>query len=343
LEYANIPREKTVSGIDIYHPQYLEFPKNIFKTSTGRRYYCAVNQVIKKKTAGFNPDVIHAHMCYPDGYSAFKLSKKLQIPYIITVRGTDLLTMKRFKQVKRIMIEILLNASKVIFPSYRIANQFTYICPINKYEVIPNGIEIDEFEDLNFPFSKIVGEKVIIVSVSTLYKDKGIDINIHAIRALVNIHKDLHYIVVGDGEERQNLENLVDELQLRDYVTFVGKVDHKKALEYIKFCDIFSLPSWNETFGIVYLEAMYLKKPIVGTFEDGIDGSAKDKVHGFFAHRQNVSEVKDALHKLVVSPALRFQMGLNGYNEVIQNYTWLKHAEKMSRVYEEVKNEYEGI
>jgi glycosyltransferase involved in cell wall biosynthesis len=280
-------------------------------------------------------------MCYPDGYAALRLSSRWRVPFIITVRGSDLLTIKNFPQVKKKYDEILTKSSKVILPSFRIAEQFSdfYLDTLDaKIEVIPNGIEPSEFSDLKaveFPYLK--GKKVI-VSVSNLYKDKGIDINLRALSVLVKQHKDIHYLIIGDGQERANLVKLMTDLKLEEYVTFVGRVNHHSALEYIKSCDIFSLPGWNETFGLVYLEAMYLKKPIVATFNDGIDGTAIDGIHGFLTHKQNVNEVVNALNKLLCSEKLRTEMGTQGFQQVFSRYTWEKHAEKISKIYQEIKN-----
>lgn len=336
---SNLPTHRKLKGVEVYHPHYLEIPKNILKRTAGYRYYYGINKMISKNQNIFKPDIIHAHMCFPDGYAAMKLSKKFQIPYIITVRGTDLLNIKKFKRVKRIMLEILSKANRVIFPSIRIANQFQEYYSEDK-DIIPNGIDVNDFENLNSLIFPELSNKRIIVSVSTLNRDKGIAINIKAMAELIKIYDDIHYIIVGDGAEKNNLIDLVKNLKLGAHITFAGKVDHKTALEYIALCNIFSLPGWNETFGLVYLEAMYLKKPIVATFNDGIDGAAKDGTHGFFAHAQNVKEVTNALHKLLSSSELTVKMGLNGHDEVLRNYTWSKHAEKISKVYQQVRNEY---
>ncbi|MEO9023062.1 MAG: glycosyltransferase [Ginsengibacter sp.] len=336
---SKLPSHLILNGIEIYHPHYFEIPKNILKRTAGYRYYYGINKMVSKKQNTFKPDIIHAHMCFPDGYAAMKFSEKFRMPYIITVRGTDLLTIRKFKSVKPIMLEILFKASRVIFPSNRIANQFQEYYSKANISVIPNGIDVNDFDNLNPLIFPELAHKKIIVSVSTLNKDKGIEINIKALAELVKIHDDIHYIIVGDGVERNNLNHLVEELNLSSYITFAGKVDHKKALEYIAFCNVFSLPGWNETFGLVYLEAMYLKKPIVATFNDGIDGAAKDGVHGFFAHARNIKEVTDALHKLLSSSELRTEMGLRGHEEVIKGYTWQKHAEEISKVYQQVRNE----
>jgi glycosyltransferase involved in cell wall biosynthesis len=278
-------------------------------------------------------------MCYPDGYTAMRMSKQYKIPYVVTVRGTDLLTLKSYPGVRGYLFETLKKATRVIVPSERIKSQLGNFFPQIRSIVIPNGIDVGEFEHLNsIQMSGLEGKK-IIVSVCNLNKDKGIEINVRAVAEIIKTRQDFHYIIVGDGAEGENLRSIVNELQLNSFVTFVGKQSHVKALEYINKSDVFSLPSWNETFGLVYLEAMYLKKPIVATFNDGIDGVALDGVHGYFAHKQNVPEVAEALKRLLSSEQLRIEMGSKGHEEVIKNYTWQKIAEKIAKIYQEVINE----
>jgi glycosyltransferase involved in cell wall biosynthesis len=268
-----------------------------------------------------------------------RISKQYKIPYVVTVRGTDLLTLKSYPRVRSYLFETLKKATRVIVPSERIKSQLGNFFPQIRSIVIPNGIDIGEFEYLNsIQMSDLEGKK-IIVSVCNLNKDKGIEINVRAVAEVIKTRQDFHYIIVGDGAEGENLRSIVNELRLNSFVTFVGKQSHVKALEYINKSDVFSLPSWNETFGLVYLEAMYLKKPIVATFNDGIDGAALDGVHGYFAHKQNVPEVAEALKRLLSSEQLRIEMGSKGHEEVLKNYTWQKIAEKISKIYQEVINE----
>lgn len=331
-------KNRSIAGIKVMHPQFIEFPRNISKHTAWKRYLKAIAKLISDGKVSFKPNIIHAHMCYPDGVAAKYIANKMRIPFVVTIRGTDLITMENFPSIRSMMLKTLSEANKVIFPSLRISNQFhnLYKYSQSNTEIVPNGINVDDFDFDPPTVPDHLKGHTIIVSVCNLDKNKGVDINLMALSLVLKKNDNIHYIIVGDGKERNDLEIKVDNLNIRKYVTFVGRLSHKEALKYISICDIFSLPAWRETFGLVYLEAMFLKKPIIATFDDGIDGSAKDQVHGFFAHRENVNEVANAILKLVENPILRKEMGERGHLEVTNNYTWECHAAKINRIYTEL-------
>lgn len=79
----------------------------------------------------------------------------------------------------------------------------------------------------------------------------------------------LRYVIVGDGPERESLERLARALRIADSILFTGYKPHSEVWSYFADCDIFVFPSWNEAFGIVYIEALGLGKPVFGCAGEG--------------------------------------------------------------------------
>jgi glycosyltransferase involved in cell wall biosynthesis len=92
---------------------------------------------------------------------------------------------------------------------------------------------------------------------------KGIDYNIKAIQALSKKYPFLNYKIVGDGVEKDRLARLANDLKMNEHIEFLGRKTHQEVMKYMAECDIFSLPSWNEAFGVVYIEAMAHGKPVI--------------------------------------------------------------------------------
>ena len=99
----------------------------------------------------------------------------------------------------------------------------------------------------------------------------SLDFNLRAFSQLVKEFSNLYYIVVENGPMRKELERLANDLGLERYVGFVGQQSYSKTMEYMASCDIFSLPSWQEGFGVVYLEAIAHGKPVIGCRGEGIE------------------------------------------------------------------------
>ena len=104
----------------------------------------------------------------------------------------------------------------------------------------------------------------VILSVSYLITRKAIDFNLRAIAQLKYKYPNLKYLIIGDGPEKNHLKSLSKNLGINQMVEFLGQLSNKKVMEYMAETDIFSLPSWDEAFGVVYIEAMAQGKPVIG-------------------------------------------------------------------------------
>lgn len=124
------------------------------------------------------------------------------------------------------------------------------------YIVIPNIIDTNEIKQKMEEDSdiKVDNKKINIVSVGRLCHQKGYDIMLPIIKELTSIRKDFHLYLIGDGEDRQALEKLTSDLEIEDYVTFLG--NQKNPFKYMKNMDLFYLSSRYEGQGMVILEAM---------------------------------------------------------------------------------------
>ena len=103
-------------------------------------------------------------------------------------------------------------------------------------------------------------------------------------------------------------------------------------------CDIFILPSYDEAFGVVYLEAMSFKKPVIGTEGEGIEDIIKDGENGLLVKPRDVASIVEKLELLIRSPKLRNELGIKGFNS-IKNLTWENNAREMIKIYERLISE----
>lgn len=132
-----------------------------------------------------------------------------------------------------------------------------------EYIVIPNYIDTKEIKNkLKESVDVIKNKKDInIVTVGRLCHQKGIDIMLNNIKCIIDKRKDMHLYIIGDGPEKENLEDLVKKLKIKEYVTFLG--NQNNPFKYLKEMDIFYLSSRYEGQGMVILEAMSVGLDIV--------------------------------------------------------------------------------
>lgn len=176
----------------------------------------------------------------------------------------------------------------------------------------------------------IGGDDVVILSVSRLLIDKGIDDVIKAISQLeAATLKRIKYLVVGEGDDAQKLKQIVSDLQLDESVFFVGGVIHEKLISYYDVCDFFALPSRTgvvESFGRVFVEAAARKKTSIGVKDGGMKDIIEDGRNGFLVEKGDVVEIRKKIEFFACKEELMKKMGMNAFVKAEQYYTSRKVA-----------------
>lgn len=339
-KYSMIPEFTNWDGVQVWYPRYLTFPKALFFASSGKRMYWGIKNLVKKLYRDFKFDLIHAHVTLPDGYTAMELAQDLDIPFVVTIHGADLyITIKKNTGCLYALKQVFKRADRIILVSNELKKILSnYFEVSDKLLVIGNGIPINKIYTCkdNIDPSNNKNKGFMLLSVSCLIERKGIDYNLRALSKLINKYPELRYIIVGDGIEKDKLRELAKELGVYERVEFTGMLSHDDVLKYMKEADIFSLPSWNEAFGVVYIEAMACGKPVIGCEGEGLKDFVRNFETGLLVKPKDVDSLAEAMDFLLTNPDKAKEIGERGRKLVLDNYTWEKNAEKTIRVYQEV-------
>lgn len=260
---------------------------------------------IKKKIKTlFAPDVVIAHM--PSGLI---FANKLGVSFCAGVHASDIevLTNPIYKIYFKTELEkAYKNAKCIACRSYTLKDKFLKLYPQyeNKTFVAPSGVDEEKIIKREWQEK----EKIKVLTCGQFIKRKNIDKVIKACERFYNIE----LTVIGSG--KQKLEKISDK------PIFLGQIPHEKVLEKMRESDIFILPSKNETFGMVYLEAMASGCITVCSKNDGIDGIIRDGVNGFLC--EDIEETLDRILSLEDK-----NMILKNSYETIMNFTSQKAGE----------------
>lgn len=159
-----------------------------------------------------------------------------------------------------------------------------------------------------------------VLSITRLHPDepKGIDLVLRALPAL----PQLHYTVIGSGDALPRLRALASQLGVADRVQFLGTVSDAEKAQYLRCCDIFALPSSNEGFGIVYLEAQRERaSPPLAVRVGGAPEAVTDEVTGLTV-APSAAAVQEGLARLAQDPALRLRLGTAGPSAVAGQFCY---------------------
>ena len=336
--YARIPLRTVRDGIEVYHPRYITFPRAYFFEYSGWFYYLGIRRTIKKIHWAFHFDIIHAHVALPDGYGALLANRTYKKPLVVTIHGLDMATtIHRNDKCEQCILEVFDAANKVVCVSSKLRKQCLGVYDDEaKFEVVSNGISPDKIVEAPGHLREKYEGKKVLLTVGWLYKLKGHDYVIRALPEIIEGVPELVYLIVGSGPEEDRLRQLVDQLGLSGYVEFCGRKDHETVMEYMSICDLFVMPSWEEGFGIVYLEAMAHGKPVIACRGQGIEDAIVDGKTGLLVKPEDLESLKEAMIKLLSDRSLAENMGRKGRQVVLSNFTWEKSTQKLLEVYEEV-------
>jgi glycosyltransferase involved in cell wall biosynthesis len=209
--------------------------------------------------------------------------------------------------------------------------------PARRLALIENGIDTVEFsrrlnaEEARKPFGVPSG-RLLLGAVGRLSAEKGFDLLIRAVGQLVRGGLDVGLLIAGEGDERANLERLVEELGLRDRVRLLGYCTDTRAL--YQALDVYVLSSLREGLPNVLLEAMALEVPVVATRIAGVPRVVEDGVSGVLVEPGDVEGLAAAVEWLAASAELRAGMARVGRGTIEQRYSFARRMEKIRALYD---------
>lgn len=287
-------------------------------------------------------DLVHAHTLFSDGGTAYLLKKKYGINYIVSVRNTDINTFYKYALHQRPFIhKVLQNASAVVFISHVYKQKTLQLLPDNlvnsieeKSYVIPNGID-NQWLEINKRSKKISGPQINLVFAGSLDKNKNLHTVLRVMKESLKTNEKFFLNVAGDGPLKDKLIDFTNRSGFKNKVHFHGNVSLKNLIKLMDESDIFILPSYKETFGISYIEAMARGLPIIYTRDEGVDGYFKEGYVGFSTNPNSVDEIKKNINKIIENYE---QMSMNAISES-KKFNWKEISNIYLRLYRKIINE----
>lgn len=270
---------------------------------------------MQKVINNFNTEIIHSHLARAT-YLCGRISNSLNIP--LTVKTHNYIDLKYYKNVD------------VFIPTTEDQKQYLINQGVdeNKIEVIPNFSKISPVEEINYSQA---GDKLEIYSIGRMVKKKGFDNLLRAFSTVVKSGYEARLEIAGDGPERKVLMELVEELDLGNHVKLPGWIDDVSNFAENK--DVFVLPSLDEPFGIVVLEAMAMGKPIISTRTQGPREILDEQAACFVAINVE-EELADAMKKFIDDKEYRLKLADNSLKRFKKKYSLEVVAPKILDLYQ---------
>lgn len=327
-----------VENYEIFHTQsYNDLDRILF----GRKSLKIYNDLLKQSFDLRSIDLVHAHTLFSNGIIAYFLNLRHRVDYVVTVRNTDIeMFFSKMKWLKGIGEKILLNAKAIVFvtPNLKIKtmkkiDENIRLTIQNKSYILPNGI--DSFWLTNGSDNVISGDKLNIIQVGWIKPNKNQLNSLKAILLMKNEGWKPRLVIAGGIEYKKDekyykkLKNFVKKNQLEDEVKFSGQLNKEQlAKEYSK-ANVFLLPSYKETFGLVYIEALSQALPIVYSKDTGVDGFFnKEKV----GSSVNPKDPRSIYHGLI-NCIENLNLYSNNTKSYIKQFEWGIITKKIEEIY----------
>ena len=320
-------------NVHVYFPKYVNFPLFYFY---GRDFWVylekmAILELIQKEKIKF--DLIHAHFTWPSGAVAIELKKEFKVPVVIT-EHTHITLYRELKRKNKQYLrtwelcDAIIRVNKKDIPLFINAG----VSP-NKIFHIVNGYNPHKFKPILMDEARgrlsLEKERKIILNISRLYEEKGQKYLIDAMKIITEKRKDVLCFIGSSGPLKGKLQKKIDELKLQNCVKLIGFVPDELLPIWMNACDVFVLPSFHESFGIVQIEAMACGKPVVATYNGGSEEIITSEELGYLVEPANPKELEE---KILI--ALDKEWDSKKIRKYAEQFTWENIVREIIKVYE---------
>jgi glycosyltransferase involved in cell wall biosynthesis len=351
-DFPGAPGHEVVDGVEIFRIDSYKNPSPDFAT-----WVYLMNVNMQKEAAsivrglGDSIDVFHAHD-WLVATAGIGLKHVFRKPLFATMHSTEIGRRNGIHADYERMIHeteawLTYEAWKVICCSdYMVSHvRWAFGLPPDKQIMIPNGVNTEPYEGIDrhslaqFRSKFALPEEKIVLFVGRLVYEKGVHVLINAVQKVLD-KMNAKFIVVGNGYMKEQLSGLVKSLGIDGKVMFTGFVDNT-TLRRLQVCaDVSVVPSLFEPFGIVALEAMAAKSPVVVSDTGGLGEIVNHDVDGVKVYTNNPDSLAWGIVRVLSDEAYADSLRNHAYRKIQEKYNWDKIGQQTQDFYSTVLNEY---
>lgn len=252
------------------------------------------------------------------------LARKWKVPLVCTIAGGDISDKsdpqptKVWEEGIGFIPEVLMQADSVNCVSGALANDLKVLVPgLKDIGVLYAGLDISTIKSI----AKEQIKDQYIFSLRRLDPSKGVNLLIEAFSLIKDKFPKLYLIIAGEGEEEQNLRQLVEDRQVSDRTLFIGTVALERGMALLKGADVTVVPSISEGGGLINIEAQAAGCPVIASRVGGIPEYVKENKSGFLFESGNFTELAEKISDVLSNKSLRAKIIKGGY-EYSQSFDW---------------------
>ncbi len=340
LHIIRVPTDGPMFAYSGYYDQVLR--ANVSMSQTCSR--------LRREVDGF--DLVHNHD-WLTSFAAREIKHLYHVPLVATIhatekgRGRGTLGTDQALRINEAEWHLTYDAWRVICCTDYMAREVSsfFDAPADKIDVIPNGIDANRFahlegQDLSaFRAQYVRPHEKLILYVGRMVYEKGGDILVRAARQVISQVPEARFVIAGRGPELDHLRELVDRLDLREFVNLAGFVDDDTRDKLYMTADCAVFPSRYEPFGIVALEAMAAHTPVVASDVGGLREVVRHAETGITTYADSPESCAWGIVHTLEHPEWTQQRVANAYRALLERFSWDTIAAQTLDVYQRVLEE----
>ncbi|MEA2252658.1 MAG: teichuronic acid biosynthesis glycosyltransferase TuaC [Solirubrobacteraceae bacterium] len=321
------PRRATLDGIEVTYVPFVSPPRPRSYGSWGAWAAPSLAVALRRLRARFAFDLVHAHNAVPAADAV--LRARIGAPLVVSVHGADVLfTAPRHPDGERAVRRAYGAARLVIANSAGMQEAAAALGALHT-RVVRLGADVPE------PPTGKAQDPTLVTVAHLVGRKRHADV-VRALWLLRDRHPTLRYLVVGDGPEREPLARLATELGVADRVELAGQLPNEQALARAHEAHIFVMPSVDEAFGVVYVEAMAAGLPVIAAHGEPGPREIASAGGGIrFVAPGDVEALAAMIDAMLREPAWALQLGAEGRATVQAAFTWRACGQATVAAYEE--------
>jgi glycosyltransferase involved in cell wall biosynthesis len=350
-DFPGAPAHEIIDDVEVYRVDSYKNPSPDFAT-----WVYLMNLNMEKEAAALarklpsGIDVFHAHD-WLVATSGIGLKHVFRKPLLVTMHSTEIgrrdgIHTDTEKMIGETEAWLTYEAWKVICCSeYMVSHvRWAFGLPQDKLVMVPNGVKPHIFgdfkEDLrSFRRNWALPEEKIVLFVGRLVYEKGVHVLVNAVPKVLE-KVNAKFIIVGSGYMKEQVLKIVQSMKMEQKVLFAGFTDDATLLRLQRCADVSVVPSLFEPFGIVALEAMAAKSPVVVSDTGGLSEIVDHDWTGVKVYPNNPESLAWGIVKVLTDENYKKNLVENAYRKILDKYDWEKIAQQTKKIYEGVLGEY---
>jgi glycosyltransferase involved in cell wall biosynthesis len=329
---AREPLGQTRDGLAVTYVPFVSPPRNRSYARWGAWAAPGLALALRRLAREFPFELVHAHNAVPAADAVHRAGAR--VPLVVSVHGGDVLYTARRGAAGAGAVAAALGAARLVLANSAGIAEMSSAAGAREVRVVHLGAELPLGpRERRLQARPGAGTPTLVTVGHLVARKRHADV-MRALAVLAPRHPTLRYAIIGDGPERVALEGLAERIGVADRVDFHGQLEPAAALERVRRCTMFVMPSTEEAFGVAYIEAMAAGLPAIGCRgEPGPEEIAAAGDGFVLVPPGDIERLSQRIDELLTDPHRLREAGQRARDTVAANFTWERCGQQTVAAY----------